>query len=323
MSAIEDSALTLARLLRTKMRVVKDDGGLASVIVSGEWLNSDAFKGYDGQVTVGLAECIEQKLDLTGKNRRRMPTLRVNVWTTDMPNAAENGKSMRNKIVEEINRVIHQNQTSPNATVYDYVGASSSSLGCRAFSGDSEAAPSADWSELCDSDYQKLWYSDDNYCLVSASESGKYGVLLFGFKLESAENSVERLIWSFEGYGTAPGANGVTVKAWNHTAGIWQNTQTNQAHQSDAAVAITLAANLPDYIDDEGYVWFLARTNGASDGEVPAVLNCDYSSCAATVNGIGYCDVASYRILDRTDIKPFIYRTEFTIKSWFIQNTGE
>ncbi len=66
MSEIEDSAVTVARLLKTKMRVIKDNGALASVGVSGEWQNSDAFKTGDGQVTVGLAECIDQKIDLTG-----------------------------------------------------------------------------------------------------------------------------------------------------------------------------------------------------------------------------------------------------------------
>ena len=83
-----------------------------------------------------------------------------------------------------------------------------------------------------------------------------------------------------------------------------------------------MLANLPDYIDAEGYVWFLARTTNPSDGLVPAVLQCDYVSCAVTVNGITYCDVASYRNLDRVDVKPFIYRTELVLKSWFIENIG-
>jgi hypothetical protein len=40
------------------------------------------------------------------------------------------------------------------------------------------------------------------------------------------------------------------------------------------------------------------------------------------VNGITYCDMASYRNLDRVDVKPFIYRTELVLKSWFIENIG-
>ena len=206
MSETEDPAVTVARLLRTKMHVVKDSGALASVNVSGEWQNNDAFKTGDGQVTVGLAESADQKIDLTGKIRRRTSTLRVNVWATDMPNASESAKGLRGKIVEEVNRVIRQNRTTPNDTVYDFVGLGAGGQGCRAFSGDTEAAPSADWTELSDIDYQKLWYSDDSRCQVSSSESGKYAVLLFRFKVESRENTVKQAVLGFEGYGTAPAA---------------------------------------------------------------------------------------------------------------------
>ena len=323
MSQTEDPVVTVARLLKTKMRVVKDSGALASVNVSGEWQNSAAFMSGDGQVTVGLAECADQKIELTGKIRRRLPTLRVNVWATDMLNAKENGKAMRGKIVEEVNRVIRQNRTKPNETVYDFVGAGSSGQGCKAFSGDSEAVPSADWTELSDGDYQKLWYSDDTRCQVSTSVSGENGVLLFRFKVESRENTVKRLVLGFEGFGTAPGGNGVTVKVWNHNESGWQNALNNLAGAGDEALTLTLLANLPDYINSEGYVWFLARTNSASDGTTPAVLNCDYVSCVATINGITYCDLTSYRNLDRVDTKPFIYRTELVLKSWFIENIGE
>lgn len=323
MSQIEDPAVTVARLLRTKMRIVKDSGALASVYVSGEWQNFDAFKSGDGQVTVGLAECTDQKMDLTGKIRRRLPTLRVNVWTTDTPSAGESGKSMRSKIVEEINRVVRQNRALPNLTLYDFVGLGAGGQGSRAFSGDSEAAPSIDWNELSDSDYQKLWYSDGTRCQVSSSEGGKYAVLLFRFKVESPENTVKQIALGFEGYGTGSGGNGVTVKVWNRTQSAWLNTQSNQADMGDDTLTLTLLANLPDYIDTEGYVWFLARTNSACDGVVPAVLQCDYVSCGVTVNGITYCDLASFRNLDRVDTKPFIYRTELVLKSWFIENIGE
>ena len=323
MSEIEDPSVTVARLLKTKMRVIKDNGALATVNVSGEWQNSDAFRSGYGQVTVGLAECVDQKVELTGKIRRRTSMLRVNVWATDTPNASESGKLLRNKIVDEVNRVIRQNRSRPNEEVYDFVGAGSSKQGCRAFSGDSEAAPSANWTELSDSDYQKLWYSNDDRCQVSNSESGKFAVLLFCFKIESREGAVKQAVLGFDGYGTAPGGNGVAVKVWNHAQGTWQGTESNQTGNSDEALTLTLRANLPDYIDEGGYLWFLARTNGASNGVMPATLNCNYVSCTTTVNGITYCDVASYRNLDRVDVKPFIYRTELVLKSWFIENIGE
>ena len=238
-----------------------------------------------------------------------------------MPNASENGKVIRGKIVEEVNRVIRQNRTKPNETLYDFVGLGSSGQSCRAFSGDTEAAPDADWTELSDTAYQKLWYSDDDRCQISQSESGKRAVLLFRFKLDSRENTVKQIILGFEGYGTAPGGSGVTVKVWNHVAGAWQNAQSGEG-SADAVLTLTLSSNLPNYIDADGYVWFLARTTNASNGVTSALLFCDYVSCTATVNGVTYCDVAGYRNLDRVDVKPFIYRTELAVKSWFIENIG-
>jgi len=322
MSQIEDPAVTVARLLKTNMHVVKDSGVLASVEVSGEWQNNDALKVGDGQVTVGLAETADQKLELSGKIRRKTAALRVNVWATDKPNADESGKVIRQKIVDQVNRIVRQNRTAPNVTVYNYVGLSAGGQGSRAFSGGTEAAPSAGWAELSALDYPKLWYSDDSRCQISASEMGAYGVLLFGFQIESREDAVKQAVLSFEGYGSAPGGDGVTVKAYNHTAGEWQNAQTNIAGTADETLTLTLNANFPDFIDSEGYLWFFARTSNPSDGVSPAVLACDHAYCTVTVSGVTYLDVAGYRNLDRTDIKPPIYRTEFTVKSWLIENIG-
>jgi hypothetical protein len=124
------------------------------------------------------------------------------------------------------------------------------------------------------------------------------------------------------GYGTAPSGNGVTVKAWNNESFAWENAQSGGAGGSDEIIAVNLSQNLPCYIDEDGYVWFLARTTNPSNGVTPAVLHCDYVCCTVTVNGIMYCDIASYRDVDRVDVKPFIFRTEFTVKSWFFENIG-
>ena len=115
-----------------------------------------------------------------------------------------------------------------------------------AFSGDSEAAPGVGWSELSGSDYQKLWYSDDNRFQVTSSVNGANAVLLIGFKIESRENAVKQVTVSFEGYGTAPNGNGVTLKIWNHTATAWQNPQTTLTNGADATVTRTVTSNLID-----------------------------------------------------------------------------
>jgi len=254
------------RLLQTEMRVVLDSGALASVQVSGEWQLDDALKTGDGQVTIALAESTDQKIDLTGKVRRRISIARVNVWATDMPNASESGKSVRIKIVEAVNYAIRRNRKKPNQTTYNFVGTGPNGERSKAFSGDIEASPSGSWIELSVGDYQNLWYSDDHRCQIISSESGKLAVMLLGFKVKSRSLAVTRMVFSFEGYGSSPSGEGVTVKVWNNVAGVWQNPQSNQAGGSDETLALTLTAGLHDLISSEGYVWFLAETKGASNG---------------------------------------------------------
>ena len=323
MSETEEAATTVARLLRTEMHVVKDNGALATISGTTEWQNTEALKSCDGQVTVGLAESTDQKIELSGKTRRRLSFLRVNVWVTDKPSASEAGRVLRGKIVEEVNRVIRQNRSKPNETLYDFFNTGPTTQTHKAYSRNSEATPDASGrTELASGQYQQLWYSDDDRCQISYDVDGEYAVMLFRFKVESREKSVKKIVLSFEGYGTAPGGNGVTVKAWNHVAGAWQTAQTGGTGGTDETITVTLASDLPDYVDDNGYVWLLARTLYASDGANPAVLYCDYACCAVTANGITYCDVAGFRNLDRVDVKPFIFRTEFTVKSWFFENMG-
>jgi hypothetical protein len=158
---------------------------------------------------------------------------------------------------------------------------------------------------------------------MSTLEAGKSAVLLLGFKIESPSGTIQQLTLSFEGYGTAPSGNGVVVKVWNYVAEEWQNAAASEATASDTTLTLTLQdADVDSCIDADGYVWLLTQTAYASDGETAAVLCCDTSSCLVKVNGVTYLDVAGYRNLDRIDVKPPIYCTEFSVKSWFIHNIG-
>jgi hypothetical protein len=141
MGAIEDPAVTIERLLRRKMRVVLDNGALASVEVSSEFPSNDALRVGSGQVTVGLADSSYQMLDLSGRICQRTSVLRVNAWSTDISSAAETGKSLRNKIAAEINKTIVENRCNPNVTLYDFWGLSVGNRTCRALSGEAESAP--------------------------------------------------------------------------------------------------------------------------------------------------------------------------------------
>jgi hypothetical protein len=323
MSENENPVTTVVRLLQKNMHVVKEDGSLANIHVSKEWYDREAFKNYDGQVTVGLEESRDQILEISAKTRRRLSLLRVNVWATDKPEQAINGRIMREKIREEVNRIIRQNRNKPNTTAYDFHGVGQATDTHKAYkaSAETELVPQdSGWNELTDEDYAKAWYSDDTRFSGTASSDGECALMLFRFKIESEVQTIKKIVLAFEGYGTAPAGNGFVIKVWNHVAEAWQNVQTSDAVAEDQTVTISLTSNLDNYVDGDGFVWLFARTVNASDGSTDAVLHCDYACCTVTVNGITYCDVISFRDLEDVRVKPFIFRTEFTVKTWMFEN---
>jgi len=109
MSDAQSPVEVVVLLLGENMHVVKEDGSLANIQVSREWLSQEALQNVDGQVTVGLAECHDTKLDLSGKLRRRLCTMRVNVWSRD--------PLIRRKMVEEVMRVIRENRNNPGGSL--------------------------------------------------------------------------------------------------------------------------------------------------------------------------------------------------------------
>jgi len=321
MSQIEDPITTLVRLLQKNMWLVKDDGSLANILVSREWYDRELFKNYYGQVTVGLQRSEDQKLGLSGSYRRRICYAIVNIWVVDKPERGVIGSVVREKLREEINRIIRENRNKPNETTYNFVGVGKPTGTHKAYyaTSDVELAPdSAEWNELSDTDYQKIWNSDDSRFGFSQSENGKYSLLLFRFKTESDKKVAKRIVLRFEGYGTASVGDGATIKVWNFDVEEWQEAQTGTSG-GDEWIIITLPSSLTSFIDDNGYVYLLARTANPSDGSAPAIIYCDYTDCVVTVNGITYCDIVSYRDLDEVRVKPFLWRTEFTVKAWLFE----
>jgi len=320
MVEIEDPVTTLVRLLDKNIQVVKDDGSLADICVTTEWYDRELLKNYDGQVTVGLDHSEDQKLGFSATLRRRVGYARIKIWVVDKPDSA--GKQIRNKLRQEVNRVVREKRTKPHETNYNYSGVGAESVSHRAYYAESasELVPDApEWTEFSAADYEKLWQSDDTRFSYSQSEAGKYSLLLFRIKIESNQKTVKKIVLKFEGYGTAPAGNGVTVKAWNSEASAWQNSQTGTGGE-DEEVTITLESSLTDYIDSDGYVYLLARTTNVSNGVSSAVIHCDYVDCLVTVEGITYVDMVSYRDTDEVRVKPFIWRTEFTVKTWLFEN---
>ena len=83
MSELEDPTTTLLRLITTRIRVVKDNGSVASILATKENYDRELLKEHDAQVTVGLDSSQDQKLELAGRLRRRNMVFRCNIFTVD------------------------------------------------------------------------------------------------------------------------------------------------------------------------------------------------------------------------------------------------
>jgi hypothetical protein len=318
MADIEDPITTLVRLLDTNIRVVKDDGSLAKIHVSKEWYDRELLKNYDGQVTVGLDRSEDQKIGFSGTSRRRIGYARVNIWTIQ-------SRGMRDKMRKEINRIIREKRTKPNVTSYDFVGVGPTTGTHKAYHASASGSlppDSASWIELTNAEYEKIWYSDDIRYSRSVDVDGNHALMLFRFRVDPDEKVVKQIVLEFEGYGTAPAGNGVTIVVWNFASSAWESPQSGTAG-ADETITIKLTSSLTDYIDANGYVYLLAATTNASDGVTAAVIYCDFSECVITVKGITYADIVSYRDQDEVRVKPFLWRTEFTVKSWLFENVYE
>jgi hypothetical protein len=324
LSELEDPVTTLLRLITTRIRVVKDNGSVASILATKENYDRELLKEYDAQVTVGLDSSQDQKLELAGRLRRRLMTFRCTICSADKTApGTDAGKVMRDKVAEQINAIIRENRNLPCQTIYNFSGFGyPSGEPHKAFSvgAASELIPSsASWTELTTLQYQYIWASDNVRFSKSHSVNIEYAMMLFRFKLGPREQTVKKIVLSFEGYGTAPGGDGATIKVWNHVASAWQEAQGGTGG-GDETLTITISSSWTNFIDSNGYVWLLAKTTNPSNGSTPAVLYCDFVQCIFQVYGISHCDVSNYKNVDVTDVKPYLFKAEFLLKCWLFES---
>ncbi len=329
----EDPIVTVLRLIESRIKVVRDDSGLASILCSQEHPDRELLKNYDAAITVGQASpCTQEKHTLDGKLRRRIYTLKATVTTFDRSAAGSDaGKVMRKKALEQILAIIRENRNQPYTTYYNFypLGALSSTHKAYDVAAAGELAPSdASWANLSDAEYSNLWGSDDLRHSKSASVNGQYPLMLFAFKIgvkagemrnEPRKQCLSRVVLAFEGYGTAPTGNGVTLKVWDNSAQAWSNPQTGSA-ATDETLTLTLTQNLTNYVDANGYLYVLARTTSPSNGVSPAVLNCDFVQTTVTVKGVTFCDIRSNQDIDVVDVKPFLFKEEIIIVAWLFES---
>lgn len=330
----ENPVVTILRLIESRLRVVKDDCGLARVLCSQANYDRELLKDYDAQITVSKTAdpCLPQKHTLDGKLRRRIYSLRATITTVDkLTPSADVGRIMRDKALEQLLLIIPENRNLPYRTIYNFYPLGSTSATHKVYdvAATGELEPSnVSWTELPNAEYAKLWGSDDVRHSKSAVGIDEYAFMLFRFKVgakagetrnEPRKQCLKRVFLSFEGYGTSPQGNGVTLKVWDNVSGTWSNAQSGISG-TDETVSITLTSNLTNYVDADGSLYLMARTTNPSDGVSPAILYCDFVQATVDVRGITFCDVHSYRDVDVVDVKPFLYKEEIIIVAWLFES---
>jgi hypothetical protein len=304
---------------------VKDSGSFAKILITTQIFDREFLRENDAHITLALEQSLDQKLELAGRLRRRSVVIKSTIWTVDKSAPdADPGQVMRDKIIIKINTIIRERRNLPNQAPYNFLG-----LGWpegdphKAFQGGAgaELEPGvAGWTELSSSEYAKIWRSDNDRYSKSHSVNNEYALMLFRWKIDAREDVLKQIVLAFEGYGTSPGGNGVTIKMWNHVSAAWEQAQTGSG-SGDEIITITVSENCGNFVDSNGYVWLLARTTSPSNGVSPAVLYCDFVECTIQVNGLAFCDVVGYRHAPiNTDVKPYLFQTEFTLKGWLFES---
>jgi hypothetical protein len=240
---------------------------------------------------------------------------------------------MRDKALEQLLLIIPENRNLPYRTFYNFYPLDSTSATHKAYDAASASEPeppSSLWTELPNPEYGNLWGSDDQRHTKSATGNGEFAFMLFRFKIgakagesrnEPRKQCLKRVVVAFEGFGFAPAGNGVTLKVWDNLAGAWSNPQSGILG-TDETLTITLTSNLTNYVNDDGFLYLMAKTTNPSDGDSPAVLNCDFVQATVDVRGVTFCDVHSYRDVDVVDVKPFLYKEEITIVAWLFESVA-
>lgn len=330
MSLVENPASTILRLIDNRIVVVKENAARAAIKCSEENYDRELLKDYDAQITCSLVQSEDQKLNMAATLRRRVAVLKVvGVSTNKELSSADSGKKMRDKVTAQINTIIRELRQIPYETTYNFYGLGyPTGTPHKAFDGlaSAELEPSDDtWGELDETEYQDVWASDDVFHEVATSTSGQYPQALFRFKIGKKENTdlqpistaIKSIVLTFVGYGLAAAGNGVTFKVWNKTSETWGNAQTGTG-SSKETLTITLSSSWTDYVDSDGYCWVLVRTTNPSAGAA-TTLYCDFVQCVIQVNGLTYIDVVSYQNRDVTEVKPYLFITEFSLRGWLFE----
>ncbi|MCJ7763190.1 hypothetical protein MUP38_07040 [Candidatus Bathyarchaeota archaeon] len=344
MSELENPVTTILRLLKTKVSVIRNNASVASILYSPEHYDREFMKTYDAVVTLGLESEDINKVNLASTIRWRMIYLRCLIHTVDRTIQIDPAREMRDKTLAGILAVIQANRNLPYQTIYNFDGLGYYSTTHKAYEGAdaTELAPNSTvWTELSVADYQHFWTSNNDRHTKSTTSNTKYSQFLFSFKvgknttsttiseLEAREQCLKKLVLTFEGYGTGaqpgltpPPTPGITFKIWDHSTSAWTHTQTGTSSAVDEVTTITLTADLINHVDANGYLHVLVRSTYPSNGSDPSSITGDFVECTLQVTGLTFCDVLSFRELNDTNAKPYLWKTELKLKGYMFETVS-
>jgi hypothetical protein len=161
-------------------------------------------------------------------------------------------------------------------------------------------APSGNFIEITQNRYDSIRTLDNNYVTNVNSINGFMLQQLFSFNLiEEVErnigripkatvaekrqwiiDNVERLTYSWSGFGSSVGGNKATVSWWRAISSIYDSAK---SHGTGSVATLTdFQINLNNYIDSNGMVHLLANAE-PSDGTTPSTINTDFISLDITL----------------------------------------
>jgi hypothetical protein len=95
-------------------------------------------------------------------------------------------------------------------------------------------------------------------------------------KVQWIKDNVNVLRANYHGFGVSVGGNGINVSIWQAIANIWETFGTSTSATVVKIVAALNSTQIPNRIDNNGFMHLLAYTTNPSDGTTPSQLNTDF-----------------------------------------------
>lgn len=155
--------------------------------------------------------------------------------------------------------------------------------------------PSSFSTEVANGDYTNMAIlGDSNTYTVSTSVNGetpqvlisidvvkevevKFGTIDAVDKVSWIKNNINKIIFNAYVMGSYPSGNKVYFTVYNVSTSAWSTVTSNNTANIPTLTTKNVTSSFSNYIDDNGYIHFLAYTD-VSDGVTPSSITIDYAS---------------------------------------------